>query len=113
MRVTVIGSGYVGLVTGTCLSYLGHQVSCVDEDRWKVETLNKGGIPFHEPFLSELLAIARDRNAIDFRMSMREAVAESDVVFIAVGTPPLPTGAADLTSLESAAREIGASLMPG
>jgi len=110
MRITVIGTGYVGLVTGVCLSYLGHRVTCVDIDADKVARLERGELPIYEPGLAELLGLAGARGGIDFRTELEPAVAESDVVFIAVGTPPLPSGESNLAYLESAARGIGAAM---
>jgi UDPglucose 6-dehydrogenase len=110
MRVTVIGAGYVGLVTGGCLSYLGHHVVCVDSDTSKIARLRDGKMPIFEPHLDELLAVASRRGGIEFTTELDGAVAASDVIFIAVGTPPLPTGEADLSSLEAAARGIGAAM---
>src|SRR6266568_1329192 len=96
MRVTVIGTGYVGLVTGACLSFVGHRVTCVDSDARKVAGLIAGQVPIYEPYLVELIALAKERGGIDFTTDMRTPVAESEVIFIAVGTPPLPNGASDL-----------------
>lgn len=107
MRVTVIGTGYVGTVTGACLAYLGHPVVCVDTDPEKIEKLQKGESPIYEPHLEELLAQASSRGGIEFTTELAPAVASSDIIFIAVGTPPLPTGEADLRYLEDAARSIG------
>ncbi|MCL4401604.1 MAG: UDP-glucose/GDP-mannose dehydrogenase family protein [Acidobacteria bacterium] len=113
MRVTVIGTGYVGTVTGACLSYLGHRVTCVDTDAAKIATLRSGAVPIYEPHLSELLQRARAHGGIDFTTDLAQAAAESDVIFIAVGTPPKPSGEADLTYLEAAARRIGAAMDNG
>ncbi len=110
MRVTVIGAGYVGLVTGGCLSYLGHYVSCVDNDASKIARLRAGVIPIFEPHLDRLLGLAARRGGIEFTTELDSAVAASDVIFIAVGTPPLASGEADLSSLEAAARGIGAAM---
>src|SRR5437868_15250461 len=112
MRVTVIGTGYVGAVTGACLSYLDHQVTCVDVDAAKIDLLQRGEMPIYEPHLSELLRICTNRGRINFSTELNGAVAESDVIFIAVGTPPLPSGEANLCYLESAARGIGAAMDP-
>jgi UDPglucose 6-dehydrogenase len=112
MRVTVIGTGYVGAVTGACLSYLDHQVTCVDVDAVKIDLLQRGEMPIYEPHLSELLRICTDRGRINFSTELNGAVADSDVIFIAVGTPPLPSGEANLCYLESAARGIGAAMDP-
>jgi UDPglucose 6-dehydrogenase len=110
MRVTVIGTGYVGAVTGACLSYLGHQVTCVDTELSKIEKLRLGQAPIYEPGLEELLALANERGGIDFETDLRGPVRDSEVIFIAVGTPPLPSGESDLTHLEAAARSIGAAM---
>jgi len=110
MRVTVIGTGYVGTVTGACLSYLGHHVTCVDTDASKIARLRRGESPIYEPHLETMLALAGERGGIDFSTELDDAVRASDVIFIAVGTPPLPSGEANLTYLESAARNIGASM---
>jgi UDPglucose 6-dehydrogenase len=110
MRVTVIGTGYVGTVTGACLAYLGHRVTCVDTDLTKIEKLRLGQTPIYEPGLEELIALAHERGGISFETSLDDAVRESDVIFIAVGTPPLPSGESNLAYLEAAARGIGASM---
>ena len=110
MRVTVIGTGYVGTVTGACLAYLGHRVTCVDTDETKIAKLRRGESPIYEPHLLDLLELAAGRGGIDFTTDLRGPAAESDVIFIAVGTPPLPTGEADLSYLEAAARGIGAAM---
>jgi len=110
MRVTVIGTGYVGTVTGACLSYLGHRVTCVDIDPSKVARLRRGESPIYEPHLEEMLQLAARRGGIDFSTELAEAAAESEVIFIAVGTPPLPGGEANLTQIETAARSIGAAM---
>lgn len=110
MRVTVTGTGYVGTVTGACLAFLGHRVTCVDTDERKIAMLQDGQIPLYEPLLKELIGAASERGGIDFTTEIGPAVAESDVIFIAVGTPPLPSGEANLTYLESVARAIGASI---
>ena len=110
MRVTVIGTGYVGTVTGVCLGYLGHQVTCVDTDASKIAKLREGEIPIYEPYLAELLPLARERGGVDFETELGPAVAQSDVIFIAVGTPSQATGEANLSYLEAAARSIGAAM---
>jgi UDPglucose 6-dehydrogenase len=110
MRVTVIGAGYVGTVTGACLCYLGHRVTCVDTDGAKIAKLRRGESPIYEPHLPELLALAATHGGIDFATDLGGPVAESDVIFIAVGTPPLPSGEADLSYLAAAARGIGAAM---
>jgi UDPglucose 6-dehydrogenase len=110
MHVTVIGTGYVGTVTGVCLGYLGHEVTCVDTDADKIERLRAGDIPIYEPFLAELLPMAQAAGRVRFETDLGPAVRASDVIFIAVGTPPQASGEANLTYLEAAARAIGASM---
>ena len=110
MRVTVIGTGYVGTVTGACLAYLGHHVTCVDTDASKIARLQRGESPIYEPHLEDLLRLAASRGGIDFTTELAPAVAASDVIFIAVGTPPLPSGEANLCYLEAAAHGIGAAM---
>src|SRR2546430_15920042 len=92
MRVTVIGTGYVGAVPGACLSYLGHRVTCVDVDADKIARWQRGELPIYEPGLSDLMKLAVGRGGIEFTTEFEASVAASDVVFIAVGTPPLPSG---------------------
>src|SRR4051794_17092116 len=110
MRITVIGTGYVGLVTGACLSFVGHRVTCVDSDEAKIATLRAGQVPFYEPHLAELIALAQAGGGIDFATDLRGPVTESEIIFIAVGTPPLPSGASDLRYIEMAAKGIGAAM---
>lgn len=110
MRVTVIGTGYVGTVTGACLSYMGHFVTCVDTEASKIARLKRGESPIYEPQLEPLLHLAARRGGIDFTTELDAAVAASDVIFIAVGTPPLPSGEANLCYLEAAARSIGSAM---
>jgi UDPglucose 6-dehydrogenase len=112
MRITVIGTGYVGTVTGACLAYLGHRVTCVDTDQSKIDKLRLGEPPIYEPGLEELLKLANGRGGIDFQTELAPAVRQSEVVFIAVGTPPLPSGESNLQYLEAAARGIGAAMDP-
>jgi len=110
MRVTVIGTGYVGTVTGACLAYLGHRVTCVDLDEEKIAKLQRGEMPIYEPHLAELLADGAARGGIDFSTDLAPAARASDVIFIAVGTPPRPSVEANLSYLEAAARSIGAAM---
>lgn len=110
MRVTVIGTGYVGTVTGACLAFLGHRVTCVDTDHSKIEKLRAGETPIYEPGLQDLIRLAGERGGIDFQTDLAEPVRESEVIFIAVGTPPLPSGESNLCYLEAAARGIGAAM---
>lgn len=108
MKVSIIGTGYVGISTGVCLAYIGHQVTCVDSNPEKIEQLQNGNPPVFEPHLSQLLADSRLR--LTFTTSYAEAIPESDVVFIAVGTPPGVHGAPDLQYLRAAASELGRHL---
>jgi len=102
MRITVVGSGYVGLVAAACYAELGHEVICVDNSVEKIEALQAGRTPIHEEFLPELLKDYRGK-ALRFTTSLSEAVRASSVIFIAVGTPPCASGEADLSSVESVA----------
>ena len=105
MRIAVVGSGYVGLVTGACFADLGHEVVLVDNDGKKLALLKDGEVPIHERFLPELLARHRG-GRIKFSGDLQAATRESEAVFIAVGTPPTESGDADLSYVESVAREI-------
>ncbi len=110
MKLTLIGTGYVGLVTGTCFAEVGHQVICVDSDAAKVKTLQQGGIPIYEPGLEELVKKNVAAGRLNFTTSTAEGVEKSDVIFIAVPTPPLADGSVDLSFIEKVAREIAAVL---
>ncbi|MCG3125309.1 MAG: UDP-glucose 6-dehydrogenase [Phycisphaerae bacterium] len=110
MRISVIGSGYVGLVTGTCLADSGNHVTCVDSDDRKVESLSQGRSPIYEPGLEEMMRLNLRSGRLRFTTDLAGAVAHSRVVFIAVGTPPLPDGSADLRNVESVAEGIGRAL---
>ncbi|MGB7333503.1 MAG: UDP-glucose 6-dehydrogenase, partial [Terriglobales bacterium] len=105
MRIAVVGSGYVGLVTGACFADLGHEVILVDNDEKKIAVLTNGEVPIHERFLPELLARHRGHR-IKFSGDLQAATRESEAVFIAVGTPQTESGDADLSYVESVAREI-------
>ncbi|MHB1053035.1 MAG: UDP-glucose dehydrogenase family protein [Thiobacillus sp.] len=107
MRITVIGTGYVGLVTGTCLAEVGNDVLCLDLDASKIEILNNGGIPIHEPGLLEMVRRNVAAGRLQFTTSIEESVAFGVVQFIAVGTPPDEDGSADLKYVTAAARNIG------
>lgn len=107
MKVTVIGSGYVGLVTGACLAELGNEVMCLDVDVGKIELLQAGGIPIYEPGLKELVDRNREDGRLHFSASVDVAVAHGDIQVIAVGTPPDEDGAADLQHVLRAAESIG------
>jgi UDPglucose 6-dehydrogenase len=110
MKLSIIGTGYVGLVTGTCFAEVGHQVICVDNDPVKIKLLQAGGIPIYEPGLAELVKTNVAAGRLQFTHSTSEAVQQSDVIFIAVSTPPLPDGGVDLSFVEKVAREIAASI---
>lgn len=105
MHVAIIGTGYVGLTTGVCLSFIGHDVWCLDSDAQKICDLRAGKVPIYEPFLDDLLAAEREN--LHFTTDYAEAIPNADVVFIAVGTPPTPSGAPNLEYLSQAARSIG------
>lgn len=106
INITVVGTGYVGLVTGACLADFGNRVICVDNDRKKLEKFERGEIPFYEPGLKELVAMGRDRGRLLFTSDLAAAVKDSEVVFIAVGTPPDAEGHADLKYV----REVAAAI---
>jgi UDPglucose 6-dehydrogenase len=110
MKLTIIGTGYVGLVTGACFAEVGHRVICVDNDASKVELLRKGGIPIYEPGLEEMVKSNVAAGRLQFTTSTAEGVEQSDVIFIAVPTPPLPDGSVDLSFIEKVAREIAAAM---
>jgi UDPglucose 6-dehydrogenase len=107
MKITIIGTGYVGLVTGACLAELGNDVFCLDVDQRKIDLLNNGGIPIHEPGLEEVVARNRAAGRIQFSTDVAASVAHGEVQFIAVGTPPDEDGSADLQYVLAAARNIG------
>ncbi|MDB5992575.1 MAG: UDP-glucose/GDP-mannose dehydrogenase family protein [Herbaspirillum sp.] len=107
MKITIIGTGYVGLVTGACLAELGNDVFCLDVDQRKIDMLNGGGIPIHEPGLEDIVARNRAAGRLQFSTDVAASVAHGDVQFIAVGTPPDEDGSADLQYVLAAARNIG------
>jgi UDPglucose 6-dehydrogenase len=107
MKITIIGTGYVGLVTGACLAELGNDVFCLDVDQRKIDILNNGGIPIHEPGLAEIVARNRASGRLKFSTDIAASVAHGDIQFIAVGTPPDEDGSADLQYVLAAARNIG------
>ncbi|HXW61280.1 MAG TPA: UDP-glucose/GDP-mannose dehydrogenase family protein [Candidatus Acidoferrales bacterium] len=106
MRISVMGTGYVGLVTGACLAEIGHEVVCTDSDTEKIKTLELGGIPIYEPGLEQVISKARQLNRLSFRASPADAVRTGEAIFICVGTPPLPNGDADLSAIDHVARVI-------
>ena len=107
MKVTVIGTGYVGLVTGACLADVGNDVLCIDNDAAKIERLRRGEIPIHEPGLDAIVARCTKAGRLQFSTSYDEAVAHAPLVFIAVGTPSDEDGSADLSHVLACARELG------
>ena len=106
VKISIIGTGYVGLVTGTCFAEVGHQVICVDNNEEKVKLLSAGGIPIYEPGLEELVKKNVAAGRLKFTASTQEGVDQSDVIFIAVPTPPQPDGSVDLSFIERVARDI-------
>ncbi|MCM8795947.1 MAG: UDP-glucose/GDP-mannose dehydrogenase family protein [Candidatus Omnitrophica bacterium] len=106
MNIAIIGSGYVGLVTGSCFAELGNKVICTDNNRKKIESLKQGIVPIYEPGLEELIRNNVKRKRLKFSPSIKEAVRDSEVIFITVGTPSLENGEADLTGIENVTRNI-------
>ncbi|MGJ3245767.1 MAG: UDP-glucose dehydrogenase family protein [Elainellaceae cyanobacterium] len=113
MRVCVIGTGYVGLVTGVCLAHIGHEVICVDNNEQKVKLMQSGQSPIFEPGLSELMQQAIANHRIQFTSDLGAGVAHGEILFIAVGTPALPTGESDTRYVEAVAKGIGLHLNGG
>lgn len=107
MKIAVVGTGYVGLVSGTCLAETGVTVTCVDVDASKIKKLNEGGLPIYEPGLAELVEKNKNDERLFFTVSLSEALVKCDAVFIAVGTPPDEDGSADLSYVLGVAKEIG------
>ena len=110
MKLSIIGTGYVGLVTGACFAEVGHQVTCVDNDAAKVDVLQHGGIPIFEPGLDELVKKNVGAGRLSFTTSTAEGVEKSDVIFIAVPTPPQADGSVDLSFIEKVAREMSGAM---
>lgn len=110
MKLSIIGTGYVGLVTGTCFAEVGHHVVCVDNDKEKVKLLRSGGIPIYEPGLEELVKKNVHAGRLQFTDSTAEGVRDADVVFIAVPTPPNADGSVDLSFIERVARDIAGAM---
>src|SRR5512146_2435118 len=110
MKIAIVGTGYVGLVTGAGFSDFGHDVTCVDIDAARVATLRKGEVPFYEPGLHDLITRNTQLGRLHFTTSTAEAVAGAQVAFIAVGTPSADDGSADLSYVLEAARQIGAAM---
>jgi len=110
MRICVIGSGYVGLVTGSCFADLGNDVICVDNDKSKVAALKKGLIPIYEPGLEELVKRNVKEGRISFTGNLKDGIKKSEIIFVCVPTPPKDNGDADMTYVENVAREIALSM---
>jgi UDPglucose 6-dehydrogenase len=113
MRVCVIGTGYVGLVTGACLAHIGHDVICIDNNEEKVKLMKSGQSPIFEPGLSEIMQSAINNGKIQFSSDLAAGVNHGEILFIAVGTPPLPNGESDTRYVEAVARGIGENLQGG
>ncbi|MBD1920512.1 UDP-glucose/GDP-mannose dehydrogenase family protein [Microcoleus sp. FACHB-831] len=113
MRVCVIGTGYVGLVTGACLAHIGHHVICVDNNEEKIKLMKAGQSPIFEPGLSDIMQAAYQSGNLEFTTDLGAGVEHGEILFIAVGTPPLPTGESDTRYVEAVARGIGAHLTDG
>lgn len=110
MKITIIGTGYVGLVSGACFAEVGHTVICVDCDAKKVEMLKNGGIPIYEPGLEDMVKDNVAKGRLSFTTSTKEGVDKSDIIFIAVPTPPQPDGSVDLSFIEGVARDIAGAM---
>ncbi len=110
MNIAIVGSGYVGLVTGVCLAQIGHKITCVDVDQEKIKKLKLGKVPIYEPGLEELLKKNLKNKRLSFTTSIREATRKSTAIFIAVGTPSKKSGDADLTYVENVARQIAVNM---
>src|SRR5437588_6849916 len=107
MKICMVGTGYVGLVTGTCLAESGNEVVCVDKDESKIATLEAGGLPIYEPGLLELVERNRREGRLRFTSRFAEAVHFADIIFIAVGTPQSADGSANLSNIWAVAESIG------
>src|ERR1051326_3193991 len=110
MNISVVGTGYVGLVAGSCFAESGNDVWCVDNDTAKIENLKDGIIPIYEPGLPEIVQRNIREERLTFTTDLDAAVKKSFVIFVAVGTPPLPNGAADLTAVLGVAAAIGRAM---
>ncbi|MGB6013851.1 MAG: UDP-glucose/GDP-mannose dehydrogenase family protein, partial [Nodosilinea sp.] len=113
MRVCVIGTGYVGLVTGVCLAHVGHDVVCIDVNEEKVKLMQSGQSPIFEPGLSEIMKSSMAAGHLQFSTDLKAGVEHGDVLFIAVGTPAMPTGESDTRYVEAVAKGIGTHLNGG
>ncbi len=107
MNITIIGTGYVGLVTGTCLAYMGNKVTCLDTDKNKIDLLNKGKIPIYEPGLKKILKKSVENECLYFTSNTKKSIINSDIIFLAVGTPMNKDGSSNLDYIFNAADNIG------
>ncbi len=110
MNICMIGTGYVGLVTGTCLAHKGNHVICTDIDKYKIEQLNRGEVPIYEPGLEALIKENIKNKRLEFTHKIKEAIQKSEIIYIAVGTPPCADGSADLCYVYKAANDIATAL---
>jgi UDPglucose 6-dehydrogenase len=110
MKIAVVGTGYVGLVTGTCFAEVGIDVTCIDIDQKKIDNLHNGILPIYEPGLEEMVARNVKSGRLHFSTSLAESIKGADVAFIAVGTPPGEDGSADLKYVLAVARGIGENI---
>jgi UDPglucose 6-dehydrogenase len=106
LRISILGCGYVGLVTGSCLAEIGHEVVCTDNDSAKIDTLQSGALPIYEAGLAEIVQRNVEEGRLSFTADLGEAIRAGDTIFICVGTPPLASGDADLSAIDTAARTI-------
>src|SRR5436190_17690255 len=107
MNIAVVGTGYVGLVTGTCFAETGNQVTCIDINREKVERMQRGEIPIYEPHLENLFARNISQGRLTFTTNLAEGVRDARVIFLALPTPPGEDGSADLTHVLEVAQQLG------
>ncbi len=107
MKIAILGTGYVGLVTGSCFAYMGNEVICVDTNKSKIKDLNKGYIPLFEPGLEKIINDSRNNKCLFFSDDIKKAIINSDIIFIAVGTPPKENGSCDLSDVFKVAEDIG------
>ncbi len=113
MKISIIGTGYVGLVSGICFAYLGHEVLALDKDEKKIQSLRRGKIPIYEPELDRLFSVVRKNKRISFTTDYKKCTRFGEFIFIAVGTPPRADGSADLSFVRSAIEEISNHLREG
>ncbi|MCK5760940.1 MAG: UDP-glucose/GDP-mannose dehydrogenase family protein, partial [Candidatus Delongbacteria bacterium] len=107
MNITVVGTGYVGLVSGTCFAETGVNVTCIDVDKNKIDMLNNGQIPIYEPGLTEMVTRNYEKGRLHFSTQLKDSIKDTEVIMVAVGTPPDEDGSADLKYVLGVAKEIG------